>query len=412
MRIIAGQFDGSGPNVQAVESQSPRNSYLATLCVVSLVLWVAWVVTHQLRGVESRGLVYSLSRAVSFGNENNIAAWWSGTLLFMAGLHALDSYKVQIAAGWTKLGQAWLVMAATLFAMSCTEVGSFHERVPRPVLAVVAVPVLLCMAWAFWQLWLDLHSRLSAVWLWVAFALFAGSIGQEYVSALPDWFRGWPGPVEEGVELIAMLLLVAVTSRNSSEPFTAAGASRPTPWMVHSMPSLPLMSVVAAAPLVVALTVMLPDQQRGHPSDWLAAMLLLLAALSVSSGCLSNGPAHDRGRFVVGLLLLTASAVSVAMPPQYVLELGGLAVNQRLAALASLAAVLFVDAWLSGAPEERRCGYVWLVLGCATAAAAVSDPGRLLTYAVTTGFSVASYLSTAPNVRRAVGPRYRRVGLR
>jgi hypothetical protein len=201
----------------AISVVSLRRQYFLALCAISAIILATTV------AVRGFGLL-------NLAQENNIGAWWSGSLLFLAGVHAFDGYQRHQTAGAAKLARGWLIISMLLIALSLDEIGSIHERVGLrwstwPFLIVV----LAAAAWAFWQLLVDPAERQRVVVMAIAFAFFASVAGQEYIEHAFEW-SGWVRRLrtgtEEGTELVGMLLLIRATMQNSGGVFASAGGSR------------------------------------------------------------------------------------------------------------------------------------------------------------------------------------------
>src|SRR5690606_32202148 len=102
----------------------------------------------------------SLRRYFNLAHENNLAAWWSGSLLLVAALHALDGRAKLASLGDRRTAAAWAALALVLIALSLDEVGSLHERAERFVplerwwaLLPFGVVLLGVAGWSAWQLW-------------------------------------------------------------------------------------------------------------------------------------------------------------------------------------------------------------------------------------------------------------------
>jgi len=315
----------------------------ALLCATALLSW----------GETPQGFLWQFSLAA----ENNVAAWWSGSLLAAAALFASD--------GWGRLrkhdadaGRAWLVIAAILIFLSADEVGSLHERLAMrseaeglgswafllPLGALLGVGFL----WSVAVLWrVGGCERRRVLWMILGFAVLSSVAVQEYFEHALAWggarTQALRLTVEEGSELFGILLLLAVTQGNIARP-------PGRPFVVLAEMSRPLaVAAVLLAPALLALTLWLPDQAfRGRPVDWLAATVFLAAAALAGRRLLS-------GRVYIGDLGLVvlcgmASAAVVAIKPANTVEVAAFTFGSRAFILSCLVAATAMI-WIGRAPR-------------------------------------------------------------
>lgn len=333
-------------------------------------------------------------RYFNLAHENNLAAWWSGSLLLVAALHALDGRATATRLGDRATAAAWAALALVLTALSLDEIGSLHERAEQFVplkswwsLLPFAIVLVGIAGWSAWQLWKRHRPRADVVLIAVAFACFGSVAFQEELEHALDW-PAWALPlrlgVEEGSELIGMLLLIAATSAASGGVFARAAANTSAPVFsaVRPLASWPLAALpILAVPVFAAVTARLTDVNRGHPADWLAATLFLLAALAAWSGWL-EGKRFSSREFAAGGVCLCASAAAVQVGSSETTLVGTLLVNDRLAALACLVAVLAaIGVRSTGGPGRLAPARGLLAVAAVVVAGlAVANPGRLAVY--------------------------------
>ena len=387
--------------------------YLLTLCGVTLFVLAFPMAVWQM-GFLSDAVRNLARRLFSVGLENNIGAWWSGVLLVLAAVHSFDGFRRYREQGSAKLALAWLVIAGVLVGLSLDEVGSLHERVGQRggwwALLPFGVVIVVAVSWASWQMWSSTSERRSIKLIAVAFALFAATAGNEYLEhALewPAWLRPWRAGFEEGLELVGMLILISVAMRHSGGAFREAipgEASRPCLWMSHSMPGGLLLAAAAVAPFFAVLSAGLTDTHRGRPADWLAMTMFLLAALAAWRSVLrAKTPERYPGRVGVGVLLLLASAASVAIYPQWQVDLTFAQFNARLLVICILLLGIASFAWMREHPGALRATYVWLGaagLSCVLAMTAQALPVQQL---ATQWLAVLAYAVAAPQVGQSIG---------
>lgn len=392
---------------------SRTRRYLLTLGGLSLFILAFPMAVWQL-GFLPDAVRDQVRRIFSVGLENNIGAWWSGGLLFLAGVHALDGYRHFRDQGIAKLAYAWLVVACVVIALSLDEIGSLHERVGQHYgwwgLLPFGAIILASVIWASRQMWFDPAERKNLSMLALAFGCFAATALNEYIEhafAWPAALRPWRTGFEEGLELVGMLILVSVALRNTGGAFKAAAAGearRPCLWVTHSMPAWVLLAVVAVSPLLGVLTTGLHDTFRGRPADWLASMMFLLAALAAWRPALCFGTsAPYPGRIGVGLLLVIASAGSVALQPQWYVEAGSLELNLRLSVLVVLLLGIATFTGLREYSSGLRVTYLWLVVAGFGGMFVVTTSTLWLQQVATACVAILAYSVAAPQVCRNVG---------
>ena len=391
----------------SIKSRSRR--YLLTLSALTLFVLAFPMAVWQL-GFLPDEVRNGVRRIFSVGLENNLGAWWSGGLLFLAAVHGFDGFRRYRDRGEAKLAFAWLVMACVIVALSLDEIGSLHERVGQHAgwwgLLPFGIVIVASVTWASWQMWTDPAERRSIVMIAVAFGLFAATALNEYIEHAfewPAWLRPWRTGFEEGLELVGMLILVSVALRNSGGAFQPAAVpeeGRPCLWITHAMPAWILIAVAAVSPFLAVLTTGLHDTYRGRPADWLASMMFLLAALAAWRPALcSTSPDRYPSRVVFGLLLLAASAACVAIYPQWHAELGPVQVNARLCVIAFL---LLGAAGFTGMRERTTGGlrltYLWLIVACLAGVLAVVAQALPLQQLACEAIAILAYATAAPAV--------------
>lgn len=230
------------------------------------------VVTFLSFAVEGIRPLSTLLFWLGLAGENNVGAWWSGMLLLLAAVFALDGFGRRRAEPAERRG--WLALSAVLLILSFDEVGSLHEYLATAgltYLAVLALPLLVLTCYALLQLVRSGQGLRVPALLLLAFALLGTVPLQEYIQHSREWpnplVYGLRGALEEGIELAGILLLVAVTSRNTLGAIEDGRGEEAFELARHR----PLVLGVAAAlaPVLVAATFVLP--YPGGPADWLAA---------------------------------------------------------------------------------------------------------------------------------------------
>ena len=264
----------------------------------------------------------------SLGAENSIGSWWTSMLPFLAGLHALDGY-VRERHRSPCTARAWLSLFLVLTALSLDELGSLHERVEEfvpPFGMKALLPFALVLGGvaihALAVLSQSAHSRGAARLIAFAFLLLASVPAQE---AMANGGRGWARAgipwlaLEEGTELVAMLLLILVTSRNSAGIFDRRRRESEPVFQALDLHSTPLVVATLLTTMALAyLTSLLPDDGRGLPASWLGATTFLVAGLVALRPLLTSAGAGRRRHVEIALaaVCMLMSAASVVFPEQ------------------------------------------------------------------------------------------------
>lgn len=311
-------FAGSGPDPEKMTQQATRTAYFRTLIAIGAVLVLTTLVFRF------KTAFFLFLAPLDLGNENIVAAWFSGMLLLLASLHAADGY-FRLRNTNLKAGLAWCVIAAMLLALSLDEIGSLHERIENlktgPILSFVPFLIVLLggCAWSFLQLWLTPSERPRVVGLVLGFAILVSVGGQEILERivqLPWYLRPFRLAFEEGSELAGMLILVYSTLPNSGGLFESARPPRAPAF--SSVPALRWLIVAGAGFIawpLAQLTASLEDPALlGRFSDWLSCVLFFLsAALLLRMWLQASNPEHFPW---IGMgLLCTASALCIQLDP-------------------------------------------------------------------------------------------------
>lgn len=276
-------------------------------------------------------------QTLSLSGENSVGSWWSSILLFMAALHAFDGYlQHQSARPFQAWG--WLALGLCCLGLSLDEGGSLHERVGIVsadmgydwwvLIIPFALVFLVLVAFAIASFMKEKAYLRSALVLLV-FGLFALVAVQEEFEHKLQWddsMLGVRALVEEGTEMFAILLMLWITADNSGGVFNRTGKAL---FGVVSEFYKP----IACAVLVILLPVAywnasLPDQQRGHPADWFAAVLFFAAALRLLRPMLQGVALSPRLLCAAGVML-AGSCLTFVGHIEYVVDPNTLIPNQQ-----------------------------------------------------------------------------------
>lgn len=284
--------------------------WLRILVVISVALLLVTFASYALEG---SGALSRLLFRFGLGGENNVGAWWSGMLLFLAAALAFDGYANRAKALRERRG--WLALAAALLLLSFDEVASLHEYLANLGLGYL-VPLgalgLALVGYALWQLRAAGVSARTLALLLAAFALLALVPLQEIVQHTYVWtdsrIYGLRAMVEEGTEILAMLLLIVATRPNSAALLAHAGEVLAVArWRTHWLAAGALL-----LPVLTAATFVLP--YPGGPADWLGAVVLLACALSVVRSLLLEPERPSAGPWLLLGFYVMASAATNAVP--------------------------------------------------------------------------------------------------
>jgi hypothetical protein len=346
-------------------------SWFAALVGVSALLLLITLLSYAFVG---RGMVSVVFFWLGLGGENNVGSWWSGMLLALAAVFALDgvldSGKPRCERrGWCSLGLALLLL-------SFDEVASLHEYLSvlgSEYLAVLGAVGLGLVGYALAQLHRAAVPGRTLGLLLVGFALLATVPLHEAVQHALEWespvMYGTRALLEEGTEIAAMLLFVWVLRTNS---VVALRVSTGLFGLLAHRRRLIFIGAIALWPLLTAATFVLP--YPGGPADWLASLLLLLCALLAIRTALFNGGVDGRSMWLI-LFYASASAAANAVALEWDPVVLGMPVSVRGVVLAlevACAAVLL-------AANGRRVNVPRvLLIGAAIAASAVVWPASQL----------------------------------
>jgi hypothetical protein len=306
--------------------------WFRVLVAVSVILVVITMASYAF--IDHRRLALFLFW-LGLGGENNVGAWWSGMLLALAAFFAFDGFFDPAKGPAEQRG--WLALGFALLLLSFDEVASLHEYLSLfgvKYLAVLGVVGLTLASYGIEQLHRARLGLRVIFPLLIAFALLASVPLQELLQHKLQWdsqvIYGLRAMLEEGTEIIAMLIFVSVAGANCASLLRSSqnmfGALVHRRWIV---PSIALL----LWPVFVAATFELP--RPGGPADWLASTLFLASALlAVRAGVL--GGRFDTRAVVLILFYVTASAAANAVQFRWDPTVFGTVVNVRGAVFALL----------------------------------------------------------------------------
>ena len=268
------------------------------LCVVMLSLTGVVHKTFYESTITDQGLAYLLG-LFALSHENSVATWYSSMLLFCTGMAALLCYwstkaKPQRASFFS---YGWIFIACLFFLMSFDEMGSLHENLGKLELPeyVVIIPGIFVVIYMAIFAWLFLRKHVMTVVLLASGSMLFASIPiQEHFEikmwAAANYADTWQRPIqlillEEGSELFASLCffgamisyLVDVHLGQRVINFSGSGKH------IVSMVTLSCLCVGAICAVTSYYHADL-NSDNGIPINWMPSALLMLLALSESSG--------------------------------------------------------------------------------------------------------------------------------
>ena len=309
----------------------------------------------------STGVVQFLSRFV-LTEENNFGAWWSGALLFVVAIHAFDGYMLH-RLHQPNAARGWLLISIILIILSADEISSLHERANAYLhfgsllsLLPFGIILLAMLVVALISLWSSKEHRAQVWTIALAFFFFGTVAIQEILEKVVDWgqFVALRGTIEEGMELLGAMILLTVAMSNTRGIFARKSTvAFPTFELVRPIGLMGLAIGLVLASIVGFATAQLPDLSRGHPADWLSAMMFLLAGLAAASRFLKHGENIGVLKWAMTGLCLVASASFVAVIPEGTFNVASFDVSARVPLF--LAVSVFACAiWASSSQNEGR----------------------------------------------------------
>lgn len=332
-----------------------RLRYLFLSAVVVCLLFIVLSFLGR-SGIASASALWQFN----LGNENNLAAWWSGALLAVIALCASDgAYSETNKRNGT--AKAWLVISGVFLFLSADEVGSLHERLSLlgkavgvgswGLLLLLGTVLAALMGWSLLRLWLAGGSQRRKVWpISFALALFGLVVLQEFVEHAVAWNGEFVNSLrlilEEGTELIALLILFRVVLCNTGDVLSEEAPNRRALFGILSGNFGNLLVVLLLlAPVVTVISTMVSDGM-GEIALWFASMLFLGAGAIPLRHIL-----EERGssvEWVLAALCLLASAFCVAINGSNAISFGGFETSKKAIVLLIFCISISVN-WLFNA---------------------------------------------------------------
>jgi len=300
-----------------------------------LAIPVSWYFPDFVPGIVGR---------MNLGIENNLGAWWSGVLLFMLACHSYDAGAAEYDRA-PRIARAWMIIAAILLFLSADEIGSLHERlmlfgnflgvsgwaILLPLGGIIGVYLMLAL-YTFWQS--DDGSRQYVLPLFVGFGILGSVAIQEFIELAVDWGSGasvWIRlAVEEGSELLGMIILLRVTLRPCMKIAGSYEISNRRLFTALSDHARRIFFVLFALIPIFTIMMILVTDHRGRLADWLSIISFVTAGLFAFSRVMS-GETTMVGRYTaLAALCLAASIAPMYFPPTAVWSISDFVINKQI----------------------------------------------------------------------------------
>lgn len=338
---------------QSKDSQSKLVLFLfwRWFSIIIAVSAMLIIVTFASYALEGSGFLSRVLWGFGMGGENNFGAWWSGMLLLLGAVLAFDGYCLQSRSEHQRRG--WLVLALILLILSFDEVASLHEDISLVLYAVVGLSML---TFATIELILGRIDRRAMVLILLSFGLFGTIAMQEYLQQTLTWNNkavyGARAMLEEGTEIVAMLILISVTRANTSALLRTRS---PDALSFTVRLRTPLIGAgIILAPALAGATFIMPFP--GGPANWLAASLYLLCALAVIRSLLIGLQEPSTGVLLLLALYLGASVMSCFVRFTYDLTIMGTPISLRGLGICTVLLVATKLMKMTG----RQANWVWM----------------------------------------------------
>ena len=309
-------------------------------------------------------LIYPLN----LGGEQNLAVWWSGIVLFTAGVLFYELY----CRAADRLRLPWLLLSVLMVVLSVDEIGSFHERLGGWRNMILAgLPFAAMFVYAIAHLLSRPEIRRAGGFILAGFLCF-GSVGiQEFLEQTVDWpvwSRGIRLGLEEGTELLgSFLVLCGIMDRRGK----AVGAGLPALGRLHHLPVILFAGVLLHLGVGLFAQANFDDMaERGNPGSWYPAAVFLLLSIAALDKAMDM-PAKVRlfwqvAAAVFVLCSLAAVFARMSITANFVGLPRWLLLNFYFvyAGVAALASVAVLAGW-------RRSGRPLLLLGLMAAVVAL-----------------------------------------
>ena len=264
------------------------------------------IVTFASYAFQSKGeFLSTVLFRFGLGNDNTFGGWWSSMLLLLGAVLAFDGYCLQSRSVHQRRG--WLVLALILLILSFDEGATLHEHISLVVYGLVGLSML---SYAIKELVVGRTERRVLALILLSFGLFGTIALQEYLQHALIWTNqvvyGARAVLEEGTEIVAMLILISATRANTNGLLRTRSPDALS-LAVHLRTPL-IVAGIVLVPVLTGAAFILPLGEG--PAIWLTASLYLLCALAVIRSLLIGRQAPSMRVLLLLALYLSASAIS------------------------------------------------------------------------------------------------------
>lgn len=232
----------------------------------------------------------------NLATENNLGVWWSSICLLTFGLLSYELFSTNKDGTRT----AWLALSFLFIGLSWDEIGSLHERVGgwSNLMPYALVCIVLCI-YSLSKLLAVKSSRKSAYIIIAACILFFSVALQEYLEhalTWPFWLSGIRVGIEEGTELLGILLCLAalVHERKKHLKTNSLLAIIPNPCLMNHFMALLFSGLLVHLGFSLYSLGLSDLSQRGNPAIcYPTSLFYVLFAISLWKA-LNEGQTHPR----------------------------------------------------------------------------------------------------------------------
>jgi hypothetical protein len=244
-----------------------------------------------------------------------------------------------------------------LLFLSADELGSLHERISLwsrsvglgtwSLLLPLGAVLAAVLGRAFALLWSAGGEQRRRLWPLAVGVLLVGSVAlQEFIEHSIQWqtdlARAVRGAVEEGTELLGMLVLLRTALANTAGLAVHGTAGDRSAFAALYELRRPLtMFGLALAPMLGIASAAIVDFW-GRPADWLASLALFAAALTACRSVFRSGSGLGWPALGLAGFYCLASVTTVSVSAVKLADLGSVEVNLRMLMLGVISILIFV----------------------------------------------------------------------
>lgn len=256
------------------------------------------------------GRLVRIAQHFDLAVELNLGALWSTINLILLALLAYGCFSTTRPQQLLKK-YAWLILTIVLWLLALDEIGSLHERMGgfRRLAPYIVVFAILLIG-SIGVLLLSKDTRKVAIFLVLMFGLFGGAVLQEYFEHLiswPGWAHGIRNGLEEGSELLGMLLgIIGFASLRQNQKDSSLRSILPDFDTFDHLPAFWAGGLIFHGIVSAAAAYMLKGNGTGNPVLFFPVFSLTMLLL-VGLRRLFEQPTKD----VSGILLTAFSVIGL-----------------------------------------------------------------------------------------------------